>query len=124
MKKLLYVDDEEINLELFKINFNPEYDIYTSPSAIDALSILEKEDIDVIITDFKMPKMNGIEFINKIKSNSPEKVCMMLTGYAEDATVQSAVQSGNVFRCIIKPWLRGQVEQYIREAFKQVGQNK
>jgi len=69
--KLLYVDDEFINLQLFKFNFQKEYELFLASSGSEALSILEKEDINVIISDLKMPGMNGIELIKSIKYKSP-----------------------------------------------------
>ncbi|HPV57322.1 MAG TPA: response regulator, partial [Tenuifilaceae bacterium] len=69
--KILYVDDEQINLELFKINFRNDFDIRIANSALKGLEILQEEEIDVVISDLKMPHMNGLEFIEKIKATNP-----------------------------------------------------
>lgn len=71
LKKIIYVDDEHINLDLFRINFRRDFQVFTCASAEEALDIVLREDIKVIITDYKMPKINGIQLIEKIKELCP-----------------------------------------------------
>ncbi|MBK8808265.1 MAG: response regulator [Bacteroidales bacterium] len=120
MQKILYVDDEIVNLELFKINFRSEYNVYTSLSADEALDIVTNEKIKVIITDFKMPGMDGVDFINQIKKKHPDTVCMMLTGFMSSEKVQEAISEGNVYRCILKPWKKEEVSRIVRNAFSEI----
>ena len=79
--KILYVDDEVINLELFKINFKNEYSIFVADSAQKGLEILKNETISVIVSDLRMPQMNGIDFIEKVKREKPATICILLTAF-------------------------------------------
>ena len=118
-QKILYIDDEEINLELFKINFDNEYSILTAGSAQQGLDLLKKEtDIEVIISDLKMPGMSGIDFIEKIKSESPEKVCILLTAFTEPDVLLRGLNNESVFRYILKPWKKNNLKKVITEAFE------
>lgn len=118
-RNVLYVDDETINLELFRINFEDDFDVITAESGDEALSILKStEDIVVIISDLKMPGMNGLELISKIKSVSPEKVCIMLTAYAETDVMMKAINQELIFRYLLKPWKRNELLQVINNAFE------
>jgi YesN/AraC family two-component response regulator len=82
LRTLLYVDDEPLNLMLFEINFKKKFIVKTAMSGESGLVILNREPaIQVVITDMKMPGMNGIEFIIKAKEHFPEIVFFILTGY-------------------------------------------
>lgn len=117
-KSILYVDDEPINLELFKINFRNDYKVITATSARTGIEIIEKENISVIISDLKMPEMNGIEFIEYIKNSSPEKVCILLTAYIESDVMLKAINQELIFRYITKPWKKDDVKNVIELAFE------
>lgn len=117
-KKVLYVDDEVINLELFKINFRNEYDIYVADSAQKGFEILKDEEIGVIISDLKMPHMNGIDFIEKIKKENPEKICILLTAFMESDVMLRAINEDLVYRYIMKPWKKDELRDIIDSAFK------
>ena len=72
--KILYVDDEFINLEIFEINFSEKYEVFTALDAKSGLEVLAKESgIVVVISDMRMPEMNGIDFIKIAKSQFPDK---------------------------------------------------
>lgn len=121
LRKVLYVDDEPINLELLKITFLHEFNIITATSAADGLSVLEKDPgIQVIISDLKMPFMNGLDFIKEIKKNDKHKVCMLLTGYMETEVMLEGFNKDLIFRYIIKPWDREDVRKIIQEAFRRL----
>jgi YesN/AraC family two-component response regulator len=84
LAKILYVDDEAINLELLELTFMNDFRVITAESAREGLELLAlNPDIHVIISDLKMPVMNGLDFIKEVKRISPEKVCMLLTGFIE-----------------------------------------
>ena len=111
---LLYVDDEVINLKLFELSFRSYYNILTAPSASEGMKILEKYPVPVIITDYKMAVMNGIEFVDNIKAQTPDKVCIMLTGYVHKL---EQTNKGNLFCTITKPWDKKILLRNIQEAF-------
>ena len=119
--KVLYVDDEPINLELLKISFRKEYEVITAMSADDGLEILEKDsDIKLIISDLRMPVMDGYEFIKTIKKKYEDKICMLLTGYMESEIIVEGINKDLVFRYIVKPWRKDELSQSIDEAFNRL----
>lgn len=119
LPKILYVDDEVINLELLQLTFINEFNIITAESAQAGLSILEQEpDIHVVISDLKMPVMNGLEFIKEIKRQHPEKVCMLLTGFLESEILLEGFNKELIFRYLMKPWNMQELGETIREALR------
>ena len=117
-RKILYVDDEHINLELFKINFRNDFEIFVADSALKGLEIQNQENINIIVSDLKMPQMNGLEFIEKVKSGSPAKVCILLTAFMESDVMLKAINNELVFRYIMKPWRRNELKDILELAIK------
>lgn len=107
--KILYVDDEFINLQLFKFNFQNDFDLFLADSGTIALEILKKEQIPLIISDLKMPEMNGIELINIIKNEFTDKTCMMLSAYSIAEALEMGLNEDNIVQYISKPWKREQL---------------
>ncbi|MEX2590394.1 MAG: hybrid sensor histidine kinase/response regulator [Chitinophagales bacterium] len=101
---ILYVDDEPNNLTGFKASFRRDYKIFTAESAEEAMELLKEEDFEVIISDQRMPGMSGVEFFEAIKDDYPQPVRMLLTGYSDIESVIKAINEGNVYRYITKPW--------------------
>ncbi len=120
--KILYVDDEVINLELFKINFKNDYSIFVADSAQKGLEILKNENINVVISDLRMPHMNGIDFIDKVKKEKPATVCILLTAFMESEAMFKAINEELVYRYIMKPWKKDEIKEVIDSAFKRLGQ--
>ncbi|WP_066632492.1 response regulator [Labilibacter marinus] len=103
--KLLYVDDEDINLQLFQIHFRKKYNVFICSSAQDGLELMnEHEDINIIISDMKMPQMNGIEFIKKAKERFPNKKYYILTGFDITKEIQDALSTGLILKYFRKPF--------------------
>ena len=119
LPRILYVDDESINLELLQLTFMDELQVLTALSAKEGLEILEAHpDIHVIISDLKMPVMNGLDFIKEIKRRYQEKVCMLLTGFMESEIMLEGFNKELIFRYMMKPWKREELLGNIKEAFK------
>ncbi len=116
-QKILYVDDELINLQLFKFNFQKEFDLFLASSGQEALQILEKEDILVIISDLKMPGMNGIELIKIIKNKTPEKICMMLSAYYISEAKEMGLDESLLHKYIVKPWNKTEIISTLQTIF-------
>jgi adenylate cyclase len=108
-KNLLYVDDEFINLQLFKFNFEKEFNLFLASSGREALSILEKENIPVVISDLKMPGMNGIELIKIIKDKLPNTVCLMLSAYYISEAKEMGLDESLIYKYIVKPWNKNEI---------------
>jgi YesN/AraC family two-component response regulator len=116
MIHVLCVDDEIINLQLFSLSFRSDFSILTALSAMDALKILDKETIDVVITDLRMPGMDGIELINHIKEKFPQKKCILLTGYYEAGLIEEPDIKNKVFKYLGKPYKKDELRQIILSA--------
>ncbi|HXS36289.1 MAG TPA: response regulator, partial [Flavipsychrobacter sp.] len=80
---ILYVDDEMNNLISFKATFRIKYNVFTAESGADAVKILENSEINIIVTDQRMPNMTGVEFLESILGIYPEPIRILLTGYAD-----------------------------------------
>ena len=103
--KILYVDDEFINLQLFEINFRKKYQVITALDGLKGLEILEANpEIRIVVSDMRMPKMNGIEFIKQAKQRYPDKRFFILTGFEITEEIQSALNSGLILRYFQKPF--------------------
>lgn len=102
---LLFVDDEENVLNAMKRLFRREnYRIFLANGAEEALKILEKEKIQLIVSDHRMPVMTGAEMLIKVKQLYPDIIRIMLTGYADVNAIMGAVNEGAVYKFITKPW--------------------
>lgn len=119
LHRVLIVDDEENVLKALKRTFMEDgyrVDTYTSP--FDALGFIEKERVSAIISDFKMPGMNGLEFLLKTREMLPECVRVILTGHANLDTAIKAINSGAVYGYLTKPWDNDEIRIFLRNALK------
>ena len=117
MEKILYVDDEIINLELFKINFGSEYQVLTAKSGMEGLQILDdNKDLMVVISDMKMPQMNGIEFVTKVKEINPGRHCFILTGFGLTSEIAECIKEGLIIECLTKPFDKAKISREITKA--------
>lgn len=102
--RILYLDDEEHNLTSFKAAFRRDFEIFTTTDAGEAVSILNDNDIHIVISDQKMPSLSGVEFFELIIPDFPDPIRILLTGYADIEAVIDAINKGQVYRYITKPW--------------------
>ncbi len=102
---ILCVDDEKDNVEALERLFRKKYNVLKATSGAEALDILKKNsDIAVILTDQRMPAMTGVEFLSKTIESHPDTVRLLLTGYTDIESVILAVNSGQIYRYLTKPW--------------------
>ena len=102
--RILFVDDDENILAGYKRNLRSRFTVTTNPDAVDALEFIKKnEPFAVVVSDFKMPSMDGITFLSWVKEFSPDTVRIILTGFADINNAINAVNEGNVFRFLTKP---------------------
>ena len=118
MINVLYVDDEQINLDLFEISFMRDFKVHKSISGKKALEILNNNEIDVVVSDLKMPEMDGIEFIRKVKSKDESKNCILLTGYYEDNIINNTELRSLIYKYIMKPYNFDDLKNCIIDAGK------
>jgi response regulator RpfG family c-di-GMP phosphodiesterase len=114
---ILYVDDEENNLISFKATFRLKYKIHTAISGDEALGILEKNTVHIIITDQRMPNMTGTEFLEKTLDKFVDPIRILLTGYSDMSSLVDAVNKGQIFHYLTKPWSEVELEQTIERAY-------
>jgi signal transduction histidine kinase len=116
---LLIVDDEVDVLESLRHQFHRTYHVLTAASGTDALEILKNHEVELILTDQRMPGMSGDAFLQHAKSLRPDAIRMLFTGYADIQGVISAVNEGQIFRYILKPWDSFELEATIRQGAEQ-----
>ncbi|MEB2777294.1 response regulator [Algoriphagus sp. D3-2-R+10] len=116
--KILYVDDEENNLQAFKATFRRDYQIFLAIDAPLAREILSKEDIDIIITDQRMPGETGVEFLESIIPTYPNPIRILLTGYTDIQAVIDAINKGQVYHYLTKPWEEDYLRTVIKNAYE------
>jgi response regulator RpfG family c-di-GMP phosphodiesterase len=115
---ILYVDDEENNLISFKATFRMKYHVLIAHSGDEAIKILESKNIEIIITDQRMPNMTGIEFLEKIIAIHPEPMRILLTGYSDLNAVIDAVNKGKIYHYLAKPWNEDEINLTIKRAYE------
>ena len=114
--KILYIDDEPVNLLLFERMFEGFYDVITAESGSQGVLILEKSsDIQVVISDMKMPIMNGLEFITKVRPMYPDIHYYLLSGYELTPEIQNSLSDGLILKYFQKPFLTEEIDNVIKE---------
>ena len=118
---LLLVDDEpDVLAALQRALFDEPYEIFTAPDATEALAVLERRPVKVVVSDERMPGMSGADFLATVRERYPQTVRILLTGHASLESTRKAVNAGGIYRFFTKPWdeeelllgLRGAVEKY------------
>ncbi|MCU0566101.1 MAG: SpoIIE family protein phosphatase [Oculatellaceae cyanobacterium Prado106] len=103
--KLMVVDDEADNLELLHRTFRRDFEVFLADSGVKALQTLEQQgEMAIIISDQRMPKMNGTEFLSRTVDRFPDTMRILLTGYTDVEDLVGAINAGKVFKYITKPW--------------------
>lgn len=115
---VLYIDDEEHNLVSFKASFRRMFNVYTADSAEAAAKMLDEQPIQVILSDQRMPKMTGIEFFESIKETHPDPIRILITGYTDINAVIDAINRGQVYKYLTKPWNEEDVKNFVEKAFE------
>jgi DNA-binding NtrC family response regulator len=118
MVNVLYVDDEKLNLFLLKQSLSDQFNVITAESGFEALNILGQTEINVVISDMRMPKMNGVTFIKKAKINYPDIAYFILTGYDVDDEISEALQQKLIAKSFRKPFQIPEIVTAVREALK------
>lgn len=115
---VLYIDDELNNLNSFKAAFRRNFNIFTAQSAKEGRKILDTEEIGVIITDQRMPGITGIEFLESILPIYPDTIRILLTGFSDINAVMGAINRGQVYKYLVKPWQDDELKMYIQNALE------
>ncbi|WP_413701196.1 EAL domain-containing protein [Psychromonas sp. KJ10-10] len=120
---VLVVDDEEGNLKAIKRSFRrTKYQVYTASSAKEALRILKQHHFKVVLSDFRMPDIDGGTLVKKIKQCYPNIVSMILTAYADFDSAMSVMNTGVAYKFLTKPWSNEQLINEVDQAFTEYEQ--
>ncbi|MBI4804891.1 MAG: response regulator [Desulfovibrio sp.] len=102
--KVLFVDDEQLVLDSFRRTLHAKYSVFTAVGPEAGLEMLQSGGpFAVVVSDLKMPGMDGFEFLAKVREQAPDTVCIMLTGFADLEAAVKAVDAGNIFQLLTKP---------------------
>jgi len=119
MKKvILYIDDEEINLRLFKNTFRRDYTILTATSAEEGLTILQENRVDLVITDQRMPDITGVQFLSMVQEKFPAipPGRLIISGYSDPEDIDLAFKKYQLYQFIPKPWDQKELFEIIKKA--------
>lgn len=115
---VLYIDDEINNLNAFKASFRRNFNVVVTDSIEEARRILQQNVIHVILSDQRMPHMTGIEFFESILEAHPEPIRILITGYTDINAVIDAINRGQVYKYLTKPWMDDDIRIYIEKAYE------
>lgn len=122
--KIMVVDDEPANLRLLERLFRRDYTIVAASSGAEALSLLEQHDVALLITDQRMPGMTGIELLKRTAELRPHTVRIILTGYTDTHALVEAINCGQVYRYLTKPWNNEELRQTVARALQHYEANR
>ncbi|WP_420583007.1 response regulator [Reichenbachiella sp.] len=115
---ILYVDDEEVNLRIFQRAFKRHYNVFTAESGKDAIKILEDNQIDLIMSDQRMPGMTGVELLIKIVPMYPNIVRMIMTGFSDEDEIIRVDKEVGLDRFLVKPWNQEDLKEEFDKALE------
>ncbi|NOZ86025.1 MAG: response regulator [Deltaproteobacteria bacterium] len=117
-RSILLVDDERDSLDPIAMLLENEYNVLLAETGEAALSLLEKENIELVVADQRMPGMTGVELLTRVKELYPEIVRLILSAYADFEAMLKAINEGRVYRYIIKPWDIDDMKLTIKQALE------
>jgi DNA-binding NtrC family response regulator len=113
---ILLVDDEPEILFSLRGLLRREFDLHTANSGAEALEVLHRHAVQVIMTDQRMPEMSGVEFLRRARGECPEAIRIVFTGYADIKAVIEAINQGHIYRYLTKPWDPDELVAVLRQA--------
>src|SRR5438094_10347735 len=116
---LLVVDDEPDVVQSVQDLLRLDYRVLGATRAKEGLRILKEQEVHLVMTDQRMPEMTGVEFLSQVRGDHPEAIRLLFTGYADLKAVVDAINQGNVYRYITKPWDPDDLQLIIRQASEQ-----
>lgn len=116
MHSILIVDDESDNLDAMNRLLRSDFEVHTTTSATEALKWIRDTEFSVVVSDQRMPEITGVELLEKVKGVHPDTVRILLTGYTDLDSVINAINRGNVYRYVAKPWDPEELRITLRQA--------
>ena len=115
--RVLYLDDEEPNLFSFKAAFRRDFEVHTCGEPHQAVRMLDDHEFHVVLSDQRMPRISGVEFFELIMPDHPDISRVLVTGYADTDAVVDAINKGQVYRFVSKPWNEEELRSVIKSAY-------
>jgi len=116
---LLFVDDEPNILNALRRLFRPlGYKIHTAGGGAEGLALLEQEPVDLVISDMRMPNMDGAQFLERVRQKWPDTMRILLTGYADVSSTIAAINKGEIYRYVTKPWDDNDITLLVKHALE------
>lgn len=115
---VLYVDDEENNLIAFKASFRRYFTIFTALSVDEGEKILKENEIHVLITDQRMPGKLGTDLLAQAVKEFPDQIRILLTGFSDIEAIKDAINRGQIYHYLQKPWNDDELKKTIEEAYE------
>ena len=116
--KILYIDDELDNLQVFKTTFKNDFDIQTLSSAKNAVEFIKENSFHILLVDNRMPELTGIQFLEDINTMPLDAVRILLTGYSDMQTIVDAINKGHIYFYCTKPWKRDELKAIFLKAIE------
>lgn len=121
VRKILVVDDEQNVVNALRRSLRREgYEVYACTDPQEALAMLPQLQVDLVISDHLMPNMTGLEFLKLVRNRFPDSMRVMLTGHADMQTAIDAINQGEIYRFLTKPWDDTELKVTLHMAFEQL----
>ena len=119
-RRVLLVDDEKkILASLRRLLRREDYELITANCGPEALELLEADPVQLIISDYRMPGMTGVELLREVRQRWPDTLRIILSGYSEVSTIIAAINEGEIYKFISKPWNDEEIKLHVRRALEQ-----
>lgn len=115
---ILYIDDEINNLNSLKAAFRRDYNVLTADTVEKGMALLDENEVAVLIVDQRMPEMTGVQLLEAVARKNEDVVKMILTGFSDVQPILEAINTGRLFRYILKPWDVNEVKTAIDSGIK------
>ena len=114
--KIAFIDDEPRILRSLKMHFRQSHDVFITTDATELMEYVSQNEVQVVISDQRMPDKQGTEVLSDIKAASPNTIRILLTGYADLNAVMDSVNEGEIYRYITKPWQNDELKKIVNKA--------
>ncbi len=116
---ILLVDDERNVLRsISRLFMDENYEVLTAASCEEGLETLKRRHVQIVISDYRMPSFNGVEFLKQVRSMHPDAIRIVLSGYADSGAIVSAINEGEIYKFIPKPWNDDELKVTVRNALE------
>lgn len=114
--RIAFIDDEPRILRSLKMHFRQSHEVFTTTDAAELMEYISTHDVQVVISDQRMPDKTGTEVLREVKNASPNTIRILLTGYADLNAVIDSVNEGEIYRYITKPWQNDELKKVVNKA--------